>query len=73
MSPRELLAQELIEQAAQDQNPEFKAVEQNGFSKYSILSQSMNNPAMITAMRKKVQEITAKMTSDPLTEDQPLQ
>ena len=32
----------------------------------------MNNPAMITAMRKKVQAIKAKMTGDPLTEDQPL-
>jgi hypothetical protein len=30
----------------------------DGFNKYSILSQSMNNPAMITAMRKKVQVIT---------------
>ena len=38
MSPRELLAQELVEQAALDQNPEFMAVQQNGFNKYSILT-----------------------------------
>ena len=69
MSPRELLAQELIDQAALDQAPEYKTIEQNGFGKFSILTQSMNNPAMITAMRKKVNEITSKMTSDPLTED----
>ena len=29
----------------------------------------MNNPAMITAMRKKVEAIKAKMVGDPLTED----
>lgn len=69
MSPRELLAQELIEQAALDQNPEFQAVNQNGFKKLSILSQSMNNPAMITAMRKKVEALKAQMAGDPLTED----
>ena len=67
MSPRELLAQEMIDQAVYEQTPALMSIEQNGFDQYSILSQSMNNPAMITAMRKKVQAIMSKIPEDPLS------
>lgn len=47
------MAAELLEQAILEQNPAYQSLDVNGFSEFSI-TQSLDNPAMISAMRKKV-------------------